>query len=382
MFSSSVRRAAFTAPPTPIASSFHLSTIAPQTARKAASSQAFSYRQRRYSSSKPSSPADGSSGINEIAATPGKSKNKNDGEKKGKKKGKDNAAANSSAKGRDESMRHLPSVPSTQHIPQLQISASDFFSLYRPMSLTHIFPKAVTDEAFASIFAPRTKSNKTEGVISVLSEIQHDFEEMSRQMSAGGIKISVAQETEDAWNEETDDVRAAITAESYHRKASETKNLDGAPQEGTENLMDFPPHILSGRYRPFHPPAAPVPIDSIESLAAGKEAVAQSQAQEREPEPLHRTYTAMLTIEESTDANGDVTYMAHSSPLIEDAPRAGPTKFLERMQQRRERYRIQRSEENDMLAISVKRQRKLKMKKHKYKKLMRRTRNLRRRLDR
>lgn len=32
--------------------------------------------------------------------------------------------------------------------------------------------------------------------------------------------------------------------------------------------------------------------------------------------------------------------------------------------------------------ISVKRQRKLKMKKHKYKKLMRRTKNLRRKLDR
>ena len=32
--------------------------------------------------------------------------------------------------------------------------------------------------------------------------------------------------------------------------------------------------------------------------------------------------------------------------------------------------------------ISVKRQRKLKMKKHKYKKLMKRTKNLRRRLDR
>ncbi|PVH76367.1 hypothetical protein DL98DRAFT_465051 [Cadophora sp. DSE1049] len=367
MISSSVRRAAFMAPQIPIVSSFYLSSIAPRTATT--SSQLFSYRQRRYSSSKPSSPADGSSGINEIAAAPGKSKSKADG--KGKKKGKDSAAN----KARDESTRYLPSVPSTQHIPHLQISASDFFSLYRPMSLTHIFPKAVTDEAFASIFTPRTKANKTEGVISVLSEIQQDFEEMSRQMS-GGVKITVAQESEDAWNEETDDVRAAITAESYHRKSGDAKNLDSAPQEGGENIMDFPPHILSGRYRPFHPPPAPVPMDSSESLAAGKEAAQQEQ------EPLHRTYTAMLTIEESTDANGDVTYMAHSSPLIEDAPRSGPTKFLERMQQRRERYRIQRPEENDMLAISVKRQRKLKMKKHKYKKLMRRTRNLRRRLDR
>jgi hypothetical protein len=38
-------------------------------------------------------------------------------------------------------------------------------------------------------------------------------------------------------------------------------------------------------------------------------------------------------------------------------------------------------EANTMIALSVKRQRKLKMKKHKYKKLMKRTRNLRRRLD-
>lgn len=36
----------------------------------------------------------------------------------------------------------------------------------------------------------------------------------------------------------------------------------------------------------------------------------------------------------------------------------------------------------ERLAISVKRQRKLKMKKHKYKKLMKKTRNLRRRIER
>ncbi|KAL2063327.1 hypothetical protein VTL71DRAFT_5132 [Oculimacula yallundae] len=379
MFSSSVRRAAFTAPPTPIASSFHHSSIVPRTA-----TQVFSYRQRRHSSSKPSSPADGSRGINEIAAAPAKSKSKSDSEKKSKKKGKDTMAANLSAKGRDESMRHLPSVPSTQHIPHLQILTSAFFSLYRPMSLTHIFPKAVTDEAFASIFTPRTKANKTEGVISVLSEIQQDFENMSREMS-GGVKISAVQAAEDGWND-SDDVRADITAESYRRREqeSETKNLDDVMQgqNGGESLMDFPTHIMRGRYRPFHPPPAPVPQDTSESLLAGAEAAAQQELVEEDPEPLLRTYTAMLTIKESTDANGDVTYLAHSTPLIEDAPRAGPTKFLERMQQRRQRYRIQRPSENDMLAISVKRQRKLKMKKHKYKKLMRRTRNLRRRLDR
>jgi hypothetical protein len=113
--------------------------------------------------------------------------------------------------------------------------------------------------------------------------------------------------------------------------------------------------------------------------------------------PQHRTYKAVLTIEESTDANGEVTYMAHSSPLIADIeepetssheiqePGAAPTRFRERMNIRQERYEEfleKRGEEGAIWAISVKRQRKLKMKKHKYKKLMRRTRNLRRRLDR
>jgi hypothetical protein len=49
-----------------------------------------------------------------------------------------------------------------------------------------------------------------------------------------------------------------------------------------------------------------------------------------------------------------------------------PTTFREHVRQRR----------GGMLLISVKRQRKLKMKKHKYKKLMKRTRLLRRKLDR
>ena len=43
-----------------------------------------------------------------------------------------------------------------------------------------------------------------------------------------------------------------------------------------------------------------------------------------------------------------------------------------------ERFR----EDMEWHAISVKRQRKLKMKKHKYKKLMKRTKNLRKKLDR
>ncbi|KAI6710593.1 hypothetical protein PZA11_004298 [Diplocarpon coronariae] len=360
MFSTSARRVTFAVPQVPTAVSFCISTIAP----RIVSSQGFSYRSRRYSSSKPSSPADGSSGINELPAAPAKTKSKTQSKKKAAK----DVAANTSGKGQDETKLHLPSVPSTQHIAPLQIGASDFFSLYRPMSLTHVFPKVVTEAAFAAIFAPKTKVNKPSDVISVLSSATQNIEASSDYPGLTNFELSAHEE--EIWND-TDDVRAAVTAESY-RESMETRRRDGALEV---SLMEFPKHILSGRYTPFHPPPAPFPQNTPESLAAGAEAV-------KGLGPQYKTYTAMLTIEESTDANGDVTYMAHSSPLIEDGPKDSPAKFLQRMQHRREKHRIPRSEEKDMLAISVKRQRKLKMKKHKYKKLMRRTRNERRRLDR
>ncbi|MBE7180579.1 MAG: AURKAIP1/COX24 domain-containing protein, partial [Terriglobus roseus] len=91
-------------------------------------------------------------------------------------------------------------------------------------------------------------------------------------------------------------------------------------------------------------------------------------------------------------------------PYREDPPRAGPPAgvpavrwrqpFLQRMWLRRQRHeedghqqqhpqqQVDGDGAHTMLLISVKRQRKLKMKKHKLRKLRRRTRNLRRRLGR
>ena len=128
MFSSTVRRAASSAPQTSIANA--ISSATP----RAIVSQALSYQchQRRFSSSKPSSPADGSKGVAERQAVPAAptkarskakaSKVKADGEQKSptsSKKAKD-VAASSTVKGRDESMLHLPSVPSTQHVTPLR----------------------------------------------------------------------------------------------------------------------------------------------------------------------------------------------------------------------------------------------------------------------
>ncbi|RDL33212.1 Uncharacterized protein BP5553_08651 [Venustampulla echinocandica] len=362
MFSSSVWRVASTAPSIPTALS---------SAPRAAASQILSYRnhQRRYSSSKPPSPADGSNGVADGRAVPAApAQARPDGGKKGsrssRKKTRDGAVG---AKGKEEALHNLPSVPSTQHIAPNQLAASDFFSLHRPISITNNFPKAVTEDAFAAIFTQRAKPNpKPSEVISTLSRTLDSLDTVSGNMK--NLKLGAQQEQ---WNEETDELRAAITAESY-RKA-EVQHLDAAPED---SAMNFPRHILSGRYQPFNPPPPPAPMNTPESLAAGAESAAEPH------ESQHRTYTTVLTIEESTDENGDVTYQAHSSPLVAgDQPTS--TRFLERMQARQERHRIQRAVEFDgMFAISVKRQRKLKMKKHKYKKLMRRTRNLRRRLDR
>jgi hypothetical protein len=157
--------------------------------------------------------------------------------------------------------------------------------------------------------------------------------------------------------------------ESYQQDA-EAKHLDQNP---TESLLPFPNHIMSDRYKPFNPPPAPKPMNTAESLAAEAEASEASQ-------PHHRTYTAVLTVEESTDENGNVTWNAHSSPLVAEEPLLAeetyiqdpraPATFRERMHDRQQRFedaREEKAEETGIWAISVKRQRKLKMKKHKYK---------------
>jgi hypothetical protein len=380
MFSSSVRRVALTVPQAPFTPS--LTSSAP----RAVATQVLSYRchQRRSSSSKPSNPADGSKGVAEGETVPTHTQARPAGEKKSsrtnKRKAKE-AASSYATKGRDQEFQSLPSVPSTQHIaPQrmfrgipcslcasndlsTEIYASAFFSLHRPISLTSSFPKAITDDAFAAIFTPRTRANpKASEVISTLSSTVHNLES-----ATGGVSRLNLGTQHDQWNSEADELRAAITAESY-RKA-EVHHVDGS----SDLPMNFSQLSLSANHQPFNPPPPPIPLNTAESLAAGAEA---AQAQESQ----HRTYTAVLTIEESTDQHGQVTYLTHSTPLEESAPQ--PTGFRERMNLRQGRYWEQLEEENGMVALSVKRIRKLKMKKHKYKKFMKRTRNLRRRLDR
>jgi hypothetical protein len=125
MFSSSVRRAAFAAQPSPLVNS--ISTTGP----RAVSTQALSYRRthqrRSSSSSKPPSPTDGPKGISDGQAVTGMKKS---GTSSSQQKAKD-VAADCTVKARDETMQNLPSVPSTHHVKSK--GNSSFFSVCRKL---------------------------------------------------------------------------------------------------------------------------------------------------------------------------------------------------------------------------------------------------------
>jgi hypothetical protein len=165
--------------------------------------------------------------------------------------------------------------------------------------------------------------------------------------------------------------------------SEETFHLDGLPQVSIDQLMQ--------QFKPFSPPPAPTPLNQTTEPGTSS-----SQQENMLETPVkQRSWSTAVVVTESTDASGQRTYSATTAPMVEIQVPAAETNqemddveirqpFLERMRQRQNTYIRHRENKGhpDMLAISVKRQRKLKMKKHKYKKLMKRTRLLRRKLDR
>lgn len=159
------------------------------------------------------------------------------------------------------------------------------------------------------------------------------------------------------------------------------------------------------RLRPFHPPPPPAPasdsaaavdsassVDESSSSSSSKSSVSATQPQKTgspEEEASSSYYSTVLTIRESTHADGYYKmYDAQTSPFVRpddmnappaagsegdasvDVPNDAGVGYVERPH-----------EDRSMHVISTKRRRRLKMKKHKYKKLLRRTRTLRRKLD-
>ncbi|OAA37682.1 DUF1713 domain protein [Metarhizium rileyi] len=338
MFPSSVRRVVSFAPQTGLASSL------PSTPRAAVATVSVFVRghQRRPSSSKPSRSDNGSSEISTgqsvTASGTSRTEAKTSTEKR-KRKSKD-------ASDKGASFKKLPSVPSTHHMSQEALGLSSFFSLHRPISITQTMPRAVSDEHFASIFSPRTKGNRMSDTVSTISSTIDQLEGPMAQLTIGGHQ-----------DQGMDD--------GMHKL--EVRNPDGS---GSSVYLQV--DTMSGDFLPFRPPPLP------QALSAAEAEGLETEAEALDEEPHHRVYKAMFTIEESTEPDGQIRIVAHSPRIVNDEQ---PRSFSGRMAQRQLRAHGLRGR-RDMYAISVKRQRKLKMKKKKYKKLMKRTRNLRRKLDR
>ena len=153
---------------------------------------------------------------------------------------------------------------------------------------------------------------------------------------------------------------------------------------------------LAKNFRPFVPPPPPAP------LAALKEAAAKS-ARERERQTKTSAWSSKVTIYVSVNPDGHNSYKTFVTPLVrvpvhqetqsiqksqtsnqQTLPQRSQS-FLSRMLERQIIYEDRQDQKYGfrtpvMHTVSVRRQRKLKMKKHKYKKLLQRTRNLRKRL--
>lgn len=299
----------------------------------------------------------------------------------------------------------LPAVPGTQHIDHsgmvkrcdrhdrgmltsADLRMSAFFSLHRPLSLGSTIPPPATDAAFESVFKTEQQRDpwengnsaerRPEDVIYALGPL---FESMD----------SSAADAQD------DGLRWEILSESQSNQDG-VRHLDGPPR--MRSLDE-----LVAQFKPFHAPPPPQPFtDDIKLVELKK----------RASKPKQKRYRTTIYLTESTATNGRVEYSASVSPIermpeeqsVTEEPALDggkPLNFRERMQ----RYRTSKAyllrqqaifsrsplkapvrrapsaaRKERMLLISVKRQRKLKMKKHKYKKLMKRTRNLRRRQDR
>ena len=255
-----------------------------------------------------------------------------------------------------------------------EIHIASFFSVHRPISVTTSVPPASSESSFSSIFTARDRQRYLPADViytlsSAVDSMEHNASQSSHQVKVGS------------------DLHAAVTQASVSNSDSAMiRHLDGnQPHDIQINLQE-----LAKTFRPFVPPPPPVPMDATQKATSKTQKVAAKRRR-----TTQKSYSTTLTILESTHPNGRKTYKAQTTPICEDPvkafttvtdqPPASRQPFLNHMWERQrqlEKWRDNRPAKGMWRAISVKRQRKLKMKKHKYKKLMRRTRNLRRRLDR
>jgi len=219
--------------------------------------------------------------------------------------------------------------------------------------VTTTVPPTSTTEAFDAIFSSKKLfKNEPEDVVFTLSSTAQNMESMANGMS------------------ESDDQFGQLQRGFASDPNGDLQMLDGP--EARMSVEEF-----TRRLRPFHPPPPPVPMDMSSSSSDAMESEAQNQHETS-------TYSTVLTIRETRNSDGRKTYEASTGPFVrnmEDLEHEGVTIDAPSGSVSGVTYAERRQHNHTIHAISTRRRRKVKMKKHKFKKLMRRTRTLRRKLD-
>ncbi|KAF4554838.1 Hypothetical protein D9617_3g019070 [Elsinoe fawcettii] len=293
----------------------------------------------------------------------------------------------------------LPSVPNVDMIKESDLKLSSLFALHRPLALGTPIPPSTPQAAFDKLFEP-----------SSASKIQPSDVVATLQSTISALETSQPSSDQLRWN---------IVQESTSHSSQEPRHLDGRPRRPI-SVEDFVSSL-----KPYHKPAPPLPVTHTSSDKRTRRASNRAQEAKQDYratmilrqvdgesymtgemeslEPIKRLMNpprlaepsladrkrGMLTFGKRVRMRKVMTIMSSRlGPRYIAVPPRRP--YVRMQRQRSERMELPAAEKDremgreqggEMQAISVKRQRKLKMKKHKYKKLMKRTRTLRRKLD-
>jgi Mitochondrial domain of unknown function (DUF1713) len=300
------------------------------------------------------------------------------------------------------------------------VYVASFFSNHRPMSVTSAVPLSAPEEVFQSIFTPkkptsRSKPGTAEVIYTLASAVQTLDSTIAQNQSRQ------QPQNNQQGQQDRSDLISALTQNNNPNvsNSSEPQHLDGPPQPNitlrVPNGVKLAIQQIARQFRPFNPPPAPQPIsdEQIEAKAA-ENAAAAEEAEEQLAQQLEeqlqsqeffpRTRHAIINVHERARERQANRFFTPHTTRIEHPPypqslheieeggsgmQYDPNTSIMNPEPERRIGRIRQVgrikspglRRRKLFALSVRRQRRLKMKKHKYKKLMRRTRTLRRKLD-
>ncbi|KIV92403.1 hypothetical protein PV10_03703 [Exophiala mesophila] len=286
----------------------------------------------------------------------------------------------------------LPSVPSLQHLNPKDVYVAAFFGTHRPISISGpITPEASMDN-IDKMFQPKPKRTRPvpQEVIYTLSST---LENLDEQISSKRASHTAEQKAH---------LIKALVSGNANLDPDQTHHLDGNPQSMAiqGGNVKIALQEIARRFRPYNAPPAPTPAQDIEpgSSEVQDAAAEEMQAQALETEVQEQEYDlyieqAVLNVPKGSALRTGDFFTSHEARLAEiehplqsyeienpENPYHIQDPSIQPSMGRRRGpglYRItNRSRTPTMMAISVKRQRRLKMKKHKFKKLTRRVRNL------